>query len=63
MSLLTPDDVKNKLFTTVRLREGYNQVEVDNFLDEVYDTLEAVGSERDALSVEVARLRLGSMTP
>ncbi len=31
---LTPEDVRNKQFTTVRLREGYDEDEVDAFLDE-----------------------------
>ncbi|MEU3505795.1 DivIVA domain-containing protein, partial [Streptomyces hundungensis] len=29
---LTPEDVRNKQFTTVRLREGYDEDEVDAFL-------------------------------
>ena len=32
---LTPEDVRNKQFRTVRLREGYDEDEVDAFLDEV----------------------------
>ena len=32
---LTPEAVDNKEFTTVRLREGYDMQEVDEFLDEV----------------------------
>jgi DivIVA domain-containing protein len=32
---LTPEDVSNKRFTPVRLREGYDMGEVDQFLDEV----------------------------
>ncbi len=31
---LTPEDVSNKRFTPVRLREGYDMGEVDQFLDE-----------------------------
>ncbi len=30
---LTPQDVANKQFTTVRFKEGYDLDEVDNFLD------------------------------
>ena len=30
---LTPEDVSNKRFTAVRLREGYDMGEVDAFLD------------------------------
>ena len=32
---LTPEDVHKKTFTPVRLREGYDMGEVDQFLDEV----------------------------
>ena len=32
---LTPEDVSNKRFTPVRLREGYDMGEVDQCLDEV----------------------------
>lgn len=32
---MNPADIANKQFTTVRLREGYDQGEVDDFLDEV----------------------------
>ena len=37
---LTPEDVSNKRFTPVRLREGYDMGEVDRFLDD----LEAQGN-------------------
>jgi DivIVA domain-containing protein len=32
---LTPEDVQQKRFSTVRFKEGYDEVEVDAFLDEV----------------------------
>lgn len=32
---MNPADIANKQFTTVRLREGYDEKEVDDFLDEV----------------------------
>ncbi len=35
---LTPEDVRNKQFATVRLREGYDLDEVDGFLDEIEST-------------------------
>ena len=41
MTLLTEEDVVNKTFTETRPRErevGYNQDEVDDFLDEVAET-------------------------
>ena len=31
---LTPADVRNKQFSTTRLRPGYDEEEVDAFLDE-----------------------------
>lgn len=46
---LTPEDVRNKLFTTVRLREGYEQAEVDEFLDEVEAELIRLLKENDDL--------------
>ena len=42
---LTPQDVANKQFTTVRFKEGYDLDEVDNFLDEVELTLNAITLE------------------
>ena len=32
---LTPEDVRNKQFSTVKFKEGYNEDEVDEFLDQV----------------------------
>ncbi|MDR0365489.1 MAG: DivIVA domain-containing protein, partial [Bifidobacteriaceae bacterium] len=34
MAQLTADDVVLKAFVTTKFREGYDQVEVDDFLDE-----------------------------
>lgn len=38
--MLTPADIENKQFGTTRLKEGYDQDEVDNFLDQCGATLE-----------------------
>lgn len=46
---LTPEDVSNKRFTPVRLREGYDMGEVDQFLDEVEAELERLIKENDDL--------------
>lgn len=35
--MLTPQDIERKQFTSVRFKEGYDQVEVDNFMDLVCD--------------------------
>ena len=51
---LTPDDVRNKQFTTVRLREGYDEDEVDAFLDEVETELRRLIRENDELRAKLA---------
>ena len=39
MTLLTADDVLNKKFQATKFREGYEQDEVDEFLDEVVEAM------------------------
>ncbi|CAM5226349.1 Cell cycle protein GpsB [Streptomyces griseoloalbus] len=51
---LTPEDVRNKQFTTVRLREGYDQDEVDAFLDEVEAELTRLLRENEDLRAKLA---------
>jgi DivIVA domain-containing protein len=51
---LTPEDVRNKQFTTVRLREGYDEEEVDAFLDEVEAELTRLIRENDELRAKLA---------
>jgi len=46
---LTPEDVHKKTFTPVRLREGYDMGEVDQFLDEVEVELTRLHQENDDL--------------
>ncbi len=46
---LTPEDVSNKRFTPVRLREGYDMGEVDSFLDEVEAELIRLTQENEQL--------------
>jgi DivIVA domain-containing protein len=46
---LTPADVHNKVFATVRLREGYDLGQVDTFLYEVEATLTRVLRDNTAL--------------
>ncbi|NTW39487.1 MAG: DivIVA domain-containing protein [Cellulomonadaceae bacterium] len=54
MALLTADDVLNKKFQATKFREGYDQDEVDDFLDEVVNTLRAVQTENDDLKGKLA---------
>jgi DivIVA domain-containing protein len=51
---LTPDDVQSKEFLTVRLREGYDMQEVDQFLDEVEAELRRLYDENDRLRSQLA---------
>lgn len=46
---LTPQDVHNKQFSVVRLREGYDQAEVDEFLDEVEAELRRILEENQQM--------------
>ncbi|WP_024288703.1 DivIVA domain-containing protein [Cellulomonas sp. KRMCY2] len=54
MALLTADDVLNKKFQATKFREGYDQDEVDDFLDEIVNTLRAVTAENDDLKAKLA---------
>ena len=56
---LTPEDVSNKRFTPVRLREGYDMGEVDQFLDEVESELERLYAENDDLRSKLAAAQQG----
>lgn len=49
MALLTAEDVLNKAFSKTRYREGFDQDEVDDFLDEVAHTISTLASEREDL--------------
>ena len=60
---LTPEDVSNKRFTPVRLREGYDMGEVDQFLDEVEAELARLTKENEELrSSEMFPIRSGGTT-
>jgi DivIVA domain-containing protein len=51
---LTPEDVQDKEFLTVRLREGYDMQEVDQFLDEVESELRRLHDENEQLRAQLA---------
>lgn len=57
---LTPEDVSNKRFTPVRLREGYDMGEVDQFLDEVEAELARLTKENDDLRSKLSAAQTGS---
>jgi DivIVA domain-containing protein len=54
-TLLTPDDVHHKWFTTVRLREGYDLGQVDTFLHDVEYTLDRLYKEINTLRAHRTR--------
>jgi DivIVA domain-containing protein len=56
---LTPEDVSNKRFTPVRLREGYDMGEVDQFLDEVEAELARLTKENDDLRSKLSAAQTG----
>lgn len=60
---LTPEDVSNKRFTPVRLREGYDMGEVDQFLDEVEAELERLNKENDDLRNKLSAAQRGGGEP
>ncbi|UFU05114.1 DivIVA domain-containing protein [Ruania halotolerans] len=64
MALLTADDVLNKKFQPTKFREGYDQDEVDDFLDEVVNTLRVVGGENEELKakLEAAERRIAELS-
>lgn len=64
MALLTTDDVLNKKFQPTKFREGYDQDEVDDFLDEVVDTLRSLQDENLELKakLEEAERRIAELT-
>jgi DivIVA domain-containing protein len=51
---LTPEDVVNKRFQPTKFREGYDQDEVDDFLDEIVVELRRLHQENDDLRKQLA---------
>ena len=64
MALLTTEDVLNKKFQYVKFREGYDQDEVDEFLDEVVSTIYSLQMENQDLKekLEAAERRVAELT-
>ncbi len=64
---LTPADVRNKQFSTTRLRPGYDEEEVDAFLDEVEAALDELIQDNEELRAKLAEALRGkppvSLTP
>ena len=64
MALLTTEDVLEKTFNIVKFREGYDQVEVDDFLDEVVSTIYTLQAENQNLreQLEAAERRVAELS-
>ncbi len=60
---LTPADVRNKQFSTTRLRPGYDEEEVDAFLDEVEAELDRLIQENEELRSKLAEVLRGGTKP
>jgi len=60
---LTPADVRNKQFSTTRLRPGYDEEEVDAFLDEVEAELDRLIQENEELRAKLAEVLRGGKAP
>lgn len=54
MALLSADDVLNKSFQTTKFRDGYDQDEVDDFLDEIVNTMRSTEAENEELKAKLA---------
>lgn len=50
---LTPEDVVNKRFQSTKFRDGYDQDEVDDFLDEVVVEMRRLVEENQTLKAEL----------
>ncbi len=63
MTLLTAEDVLNKKFQPTKFREGYDQDEVDDFLDDIVSTLRVIAAENEQLraNLSAAQSRIGDL--
>ena len=56
---LTPEDVLNKTFTQTQFRRGYDEREVDDFLDDIVAEMRRMSKESDDLRGELNTCREG----
>jgi len=61
MAILTAEDVLNKAFSKTKYREGFDQDEVDDFLDEVANSISALTAERDELQSRLSQYQAGGV--
>src|SRR6476660_9090185 len=60
---LTPEDVLNKNFTPTQFRRGYDEREVDDFLDEVVAEMRRIVKESDDLRDQLNECRQSKGMP
>ena len=56
---LTPEDVLNKTFTQTQFRRGYDEREVDDFLDDIVAEMRRMSKESDELRGDLDNCRQG----
>ncbi|HEU5241317.1 MAG TPA: DivIVA domain-containing protein, partial [Ornithinibacter sp.] len=56
---LTPEDVLNKTFTQTQFRRGYDEREVDDFLDDIVAEMRRMTKESDDLRGDLNSCREG----
>lgn len=61
--MLTPEDVVNKRFTVTKFREGYDQDEVDDFLDSVVVEFRRLAAENEELKSRLKAQESGESEP
>lgn len=54
---LTPEDIVNKRFRPTKFREGYDQDEIDEFLDTIVTNFRTLIAKNEELERENAQLR------
>jgi DivIVA domain-containing protein len=61
---LSPDEVVNKRFSATKFRQGYDEEEVDEFLDEVVAELRRLTADNEDLKAKLAACerRVGELT-
>lgn len=60
---LTPEDVVNKRFQQTKFREGYDQDEVDDFLDEVVIEMRRLTAENEELKAKLSNAQSATEQP
>jgi DivIVA domain-containing protein len=63
MALLTADDVREKEFSKTKYREGFDQDEVDDFLDAVAETIDGLTRERDRALADLRAAEASPVSP